>query len=314
MRFVVGSKAMQATWPITAAWMRWREGGGARPREIARIGARAGTAPGPGVEKEGTGATAWQLGLDALGLVSDWIGEGGETVRTLVRNVIYQSPRLTRLEFLRRDTRISLGLVLAEQEAAAPESTFFLYQGRAYSYAEANRRVDAVVRGLLSIGVRQGMHVGVYMRSRPSALALASAVSRLGAVTVLLRPGGDLESEAALGEVEVLIADPEHGERARALTGRTVYVLGGGGGPRTLPPGLVDMEAIDPNRVAVPEWYDPNPGRSEDVAFILFSGRDQQLHTNRITNRRWALSALGAASAVALTSSDTVYCLSLIHI
>ena len=85
---------------------------------------------------------------------------------------------------MRRDTRIGLGLALAEQAAYGnPDGTFFLYEGRAFPYSQANRRVDAVVRGLLSIGVRQGEHVGIYMNSRPSALAFAAAVSRVGAVS-----------------------------------------------------------------------------------------------------------------------------------
>ena len=53
--------------------------------------------------------------------------------------------------------------------------------------------------GLISIGVRQGEHVGVLMGTRPSALALVAALSRLGAVSVLLRPDGDTAREAALG-------------------------------------------------------------------------------------------------------------------
>ncbi len=87
-----------------------------------------------------------------------------------------------------------------------------------------------------------------------------------------------------------------------------MYVLGGGAGPRTLPAGVVDMEEIDPDRVALPEWYEPDPGRAEEVAFIIFSGPGAETRANRITNRRWALSAFGTASAVAMTSNDTVYC------
>ena len=39
------------------------------------------------------------------------------------------------------------------------------------------------------------------MGARPSALALAVAISRLGAVSVLLRPDGDVAREARLGQV-----------------------------------------------------------------------------------------------------------------
>lgn len=304
---VVGTKAMKATWPTTAAWIKWQSSGAPKPKEVVKMGTGASASPIE-EEAEGAGATALKLGVDALGLVADWIGDSSETVRGLVRNIVNQSPRLTRLEYLRRDTRISFAQALSEQVTNAPENTFFMYQGRAYSYADANRRVDAVVRGLLSMGVRQGTHVGVYMKSRPSAVAVACAANRLGAITVFLRPEGELEREIELAEVEVLIADPEHAEAARAATGRTVYVLGGGGGARELPRGTVDMEAIDPARIVVPDWYEPNPGRAGDIAFVLFSGRGKQLRLNRITNRRWALSALGTASAVALSATDTVYC------
>jgi len=253
------------------------------------------------------GEVAVGLGRDLVGALGEAFGDGAQALSTLARNVAYQLPRLARLSGVRRDTRIGMGLTLAEQAASAPDSTFFLFAGRAQSYAAANRRVDAVVRGLIHIGVRQGEHVGVYMNSRPSALALTTAINRLGAVAVLLRPDGDLGREVALGEVEHLIADPDHAVHARKVLGRTVYVLGGGGKPRTLPAGLSDMERIDPDKVGVPEWYEPSPGRSEDVAFVLFSGRGEGTRANRITNRRWALSAFGTASSAAMTSSDTVY-------
>ena len=75
----------------------------------------------------------------------------------------------------------------------------FLFEDRAHSAQEVNERIDNVVRGLISIGVRQGEHVGVLMGSRPSALALVAALSRLGAVAVLLRPDGNTAREAIAG-------------------------------------------------------------------------------------------------------------------
>lgn len=164
-----------------------------------------------------------------------------------------------------------------------------------------------MVRGLLAIGVRQGEHVGVLMQTRPSALTAVVALNRLGAVAVLMRPDGDPEREAELGKLDRVIADPQHGARIADQTGRQVYVLGGGGGPRELPPGLIDMEAIDPDQVRPPAWYRPNPGRAGDLAFILFTGSGERTHANRITNSRWALSAFGTASSAALSAGDTVY-------
>ena len=185
---------------------------------------------------------------------------------------------------------------------------FFLYEDRAYEAGEVGERVDNVVRGLLSIGVRQGQHVGVLMSARPSALAAVAAINRIGAVAVLLRPDGDLRREAALGQIERTVADPERAGLAAGLGGVETFVLGGGGGPRDL--GIAratDMEQIDPSAVTVPDWYRPNPGRAGDLAFIVFSGEGEYTRTSRITNRRWAQSAFGTASAAALGPADTVY-------
>ena len=108
-------------------------------------------------------------------------------------------------------------MLVQERRRRAPDDTFFLFEDRAYTAEQTNERIDNVVRGLISIGVRQGEHVGVLMGTRPSALALAVAINRLGAVSVLLRPDGDVAREAKLGQVERIIADPErapHGRRA----------------------------------------------------------------------------------------------------
>ena len=73
------------------------------------------------------------------------------------------------------------------------------------------------------------------------------------------------------------------------------------------------MERIDPDRVELPAWYRPNPGRASDLAFVLFTGEGERTRANRITNGRWALSAFATASAAALSAADTVYAVTPIH-
>lgn len=327
MGLVVGSRALEQTWPTVAQWVLWREGRAVRPDlvEPLRSGDRS-TGRERGGAKSGRKQTAKRarrrgeagsggfleaagaVGRDALALLVDAAGEGAEAAFSLGSNLTRQLPRLVRLEVLRRDTRIGLALTLAEQARNNPDDTFFLYEGRAHRFADADRRVDAIVRGLLHVGVRTGDAVGVLMRTRPTALALVTALSRLGAVAVLLRPEGDLAAEIRLGGVEHVVADPEYAEAAAKVWDGRVLVLGGINAPgRTLPAAAFDMETIDPDKVMVPAWYAPSPGRAEDVAFVFFAGEGEGLRANRITNRRWALSAYGTASAAALTSADTVY-------
>jgi putative long chain acyl-CoA synthase len=195
-----------------------------------------------------------------------------------------------------------------ERRRKARGEIFFLFEDRAYSAGEINERIDNVVRGLISIGVRRGEHVGVLMGTRPSALALLAAISRIGAVSVLLRPDGDVAREAALGQAKRIIADPERASLAAGLGDVRTFALGGGGGPRDLGvPLTTDMEQIDPDTVSLPKWYRPDPGRASDLAFILFTGEGENTRMSRITNGRWAMSAFGTASSAALSEGDTLY-------
>jgi putative long chain acyl-CoA synthase len=92
-----------------------------------------------------------------------------------------------------------------------------------------------------------------------------------------------------------------------------VLALGGGGRARRLPAGVVDLEQIDPDAVVLPKWYRANAGRARDAAFIVFTGTGERTRADRITNGRWAQSALGAASAAKLTAADTVYSVNPLH-
>ncbi|WP_329519705.1 AMP-binding protein [Spirillospora sp. NBC_01491] len=306
---VVGGLAVTQTWPAVAAWAAWRDGRGELPGIVHRVdGDEEAAAPAlPG------GAAGYGLQL-AMGVGSSAARSAAETAaravrgsRQLTREATLNLPRLARLERIHADTRMSLGLLLDEQARRAPGDVFFLYQGRAHTHAAAERRIDAIVRGLIHVGVRQGDAVGVLMGTRPTALALVAALSRLGAVAVLLRPDGDLAREAELGRIGRVIADPEHAARASRLDGVPGHLLGGGGATRELGLPLMDMERIDPARVEPPGWFRPNPGRAGDLAFVLFTGDGERLRASRITNRRWALSAFGTASSAALSPADTVF-------
>jgi putative long chain acyl-CoA synthase len=307
---VVGTVATQVTWPTVAGWTSWRAGEGPLPENVTPLSDEIGSElreqvrgrVGYGAElAAGVGAG---MARSALGTAS----RAARGFRELAREAAGQLPRLVRLEQMQPGTRISLGLLVEERRRRTPDEVLFLFEDRAYTAKDVGDRIDNVVRGLISIGVRQGEHVGVLMSTRPSALAATVALSRLGAVSVLLRPDGDVAREARLGQVERIIADPEHAPLPAELEGVSTYVLGGGGGPRDLGlPLTTDLEQIDPQAVELPRWYRPDPGRAGEVAFIVFTGEGERTRMSRITNRRWALSAFGTASSAALSENDTVY-------
>jgi putative long chain acyl-CoA synthase len=324
---VVGSTALTVTWPGVVAWMRG---------EIPPTAIDAHTVQPPTEEShddiDDDDDSPLDLAKDLVEKTAaaalDRVEELSEDLGAYLDNARWQLPRLHRLRNIDDDTRISLGKACADQAARIGDRTFFLWRGRAFTYAEANRRVDAIVRGLLACGIKVGARVGVMMKSRPSHLSLVAAINRLGAVAVLLSP--DTTNEVLpraldLGEVEVLIVDPETAARVRAVTSIKVMVLGGVGEQgelppgmerpkRVIPPGVIDMETIDPDTVTPPAWYKPDAGRARDLAMVFVtSGKYEPPRAVRITNRRWAFSALGAAAAATLTTRDTVYCCLPLH-
>lgn len=309
---VVGSTADSRSWPGVAAWARWRAGG-ELPADIV---------PADEVEHKpmsstGAGATtliqAAEFGLGA-GLMA-W-GGAKQTfglARGLISEAPAQLPRLARIGQLHPDSRMSLGLLLDEQARRDRQSISFLFGDRAYRHHDVKTRVDNVVKGLISVGIHHGDRVGVLMDTRPSAFTVVAALSRLGATAVLLRPDGDLKREADLGQISWVVSDPEHLDGVAQVSGVTWCVLGGGGEHRELDNRIVDMERIDPDKVELPAWFSANPHVAGDLAFVLFTGAGEQLRPIEITNWRWALSALGTASAAALRPGDTVYSTTPLH-
>ncbi len=232
-----------------------------------------------------------------------------ETVRTL--------PRLARLGQINDHTRISLGRIMSEQARGRPDGEFLLFDGRVHTYEAVDRRINNVVRGLIEVGVRQGAHVGVLMETRPSALVAIAALSRLGAVAVLMPPDADLAERGPprrrypTSSPTRPISTPPAGSHARAGARRRREPRPASG--RKGDADVIDMEKINPDVVELPGWYRPNPGYAQDLAYVAFATVGGELVARQITNFRWALSAFGTASAANLGRGDTVYRLTPLH-
>ena len=253
---VVGSRSTEVTWPAVLKWLAWCGGRGPIPRSATLLEQRTvkPESQTPADDLRAAAALAWDLGVNVLGSAAQGFADRIGILGRLARNVAPQLPRLSRLAEIRSGTHVSPGLSLCERADESPDDTFFLFEGRAYTYHAADVRIDNIVCGLLACGVRHGQHVGLLMETRPSAVAASVALSRLGAVAVLLRPDFSLANQLEVAPVEHLLCDPERAEAARDVFDRDVLVLGGGGDPRSLATGLVDMEAIDPDTVELPEW------------------------------------------------------------
>ncbi|MGB8386352.1 AMP-binding protein, partial [Mycobacterium sp.] len=320
---VVGSKAAEQSWPTVAEWVRWLSTGGDKPDSIDLMADQPAERTDSGVAlssrlAHGIGEAseaALALARGAAGAVVT----ANKSMRTLAVETYRTLPRLMRLGQLNDHTRISLGRIIDEQAHEAPQGEFLLFDGRVHTYEAVNRRVNNVVRGLIEVGVRQGDRVGVLMETRPSAFVAIAALSRLGAVAVVMRPDADVAASVRLGGVTEVLTDPTNLEAVlasgRQTTGQVLVLGGGESRDLHLPEDadVIDMEQIDPDAVELPAWYRPNPGLARDLAFIAFSAAGGELVAKQITNYRWAVSAFGTASTASLDRRDTVYCLTPLH-
>ena len=263
---VVGSKAATQTWPTVAQWIKSIDGDADLPEGVAPMALQPAARSESGVplaSRVAHGATAaGEMAFTFARSAADAVVAANKSARALAIETVRTLPRLARLGQINDHTRISLGRIMSEQARDLPNGEALLFDGRVHTYEAVDRRVNNVVRGLIEVGVRQGAHVGVLMETRPSALVAIAALSRLGAVAVLMPPDADLATVVRLGAVSDVIADPSNLDAARGLATRVLVLGGGESRDLHLPDdaAVVDMEKIDPDEVDLPGWYRPNPG------------------------------------------------------
>jgi fatty-acyl-CoA synthase len=80
----------------------------------------------------------------------------------------------------------TLGGVLEGQVARQPDREFMVYPDRnlRFTYAEFDRRVNALAKGLLAIGLKKGDHLGIWATNVPDWLTLFFATAKIGVVAV----------------------------------------------------------------------------------------------------------------------------------
>lgn len=83
-------------------------------------------------------------------------------------------------------TESTIGEFFEEQVRKDPDRDFIVYPDRnlRFSYQEFNDRVDDLAKGLLSIGITKGDHVGIWARNVPDWLTFLFATAKIGAVLV----------------------------------------------------------------------------------------------------------------------------------
>lgn len=322
---VVGTRAKRDVYPRVNDWIHALSQAQSPPppppsdRAVSRSDVDSGAASGAlGPVLQTVARTLWLQ-----------LGRAGLSVSGTARWSRWQVPHLAKLGRFWDRAPLSLGRLLDEQARALPNQTFLLWEDRAYTYAEANQRVTRIAAALHHAGIRPEQPIGLMMDNHPDCLTALAAVSRLGAVAVLLNPalrGAALAHAIQITAVrDVIVAAPSYTHpdllgsttgdaAASALRLRRLFLGSPNLAPTaapTLAAGDVDLERLD---ATWPNSLRRNPARASEVACLMFtSGTTGKPKAARITNRRFLFAATAASAGCALTPTDTVYCCLPLH-
>lgn len=304
---VVGSKAMTEVWPTVIDWITWRAGLGPAVPELTCVSA----APVDDAEGPMTSSPVrplYDLATEIVDGLWTKLGDASLELTSVVDTMRWQLPRLARLRQLADDEPLSISQALQEQAHAIPERTFLLWRARAYTYAQADARVNQVARALLKRGVTPGTRVALWMSHPGRLLTLATAINRIGAVAAICPAQWEVERlimQLEPLEPKLLICDAARLSRAPALEGAELVSYDR---PLEVDSDIWDLEAATLAASSAP-LSQAHEGLGGELALVLWSaGTTGEPKAARMTNRRWVMAALGAAAASQLTTRDTVYC------
>ena len=80
----------------------------------------------------------------------------------------------------------TLGQWLEHWAETTPDKEYLVYSDRdlRFTWKEFNERVDRMAKGMLSIGIEHGTHVGIWATNVPDWLTFLYAAAKIGAVAV----------------------------------------------------------------------------------------------------------------------------------
>jgi len=202
---------------------------------------------------------------------------------------------------IRPDDKASVGLYFQRAAAQVPNRVFLRFEGREYTYGEANSEVNRFASVLAQRGAVRGDVVGVLMTNRPETLFVVLATVKLGATVGLLnhhqRDQVLAHSFGLLGSVVNVI-----GEECREALDSL---------PEPPANPLLTAELTELARTASAA----NPPACDEVrarerAFLIFtSGTTGLPKASVMTHLRWSKSMSGLGGlGIRLRGDDTLYC------
>ncbi|MEV6431219.1 long-chain-acyl-CoA synthetase [Nocardia sp. NPDC051463] len=202
---------------------------------------------------------------------------------------------------IRPDDKSSVGLYFQRNAHRHPDRPFLRFEGKTFSYRDANAQVNRYANVLAQRGVRRGDVVGVLMTNRPETLFVVLATVKLGATVGLLNHHQrDTVLAHSFGLLDSVL-NVVGAECAAALD--------------SLPEPLADVLDAQELHAAseVADATDPPSCAqitAKERAFLIFtSGTTGLPKASVMTHLRWTKSMAGLGGlGIRLRDTDTLYC------
>lgn len=197
--------------------------------------------------------------------------------------------------------RASIGLYFQRGAARHPDRPFLRFEGREYTWGEANSEVNRYAHVLAARGVKRGDVVGILMTNRPETLFTVLATVKLGATAGQLNNNqrdAVLQHSFGLLNSVLDVVGEECAEAFETLTEPRPAVLWS----EEL---HTAARAADASNPAVTEQI-----TARERAYLIFtSGTTGLPKASVMTHLRWTKSMAGIGGlGVRLEGSDTLYC------
>ncbi|APA95982.1 long-chain-acyl-CoA synthetase [Nocardia seriolae] len=197
--------------------------------------------------------------------------------------------------------RASIGLFFQRGAAQHPDRPFLRFEGRQYTWGEANSEVNRYANVLAAHGVGRGDVVGILMANRPEALFTVLATVKLGATAGLLNHNQrDVVLQHSFGLLNSVldVIGEECADALETLTQARPAVLWS----EQL---AAQARIVDASNPAVTEQI-----TAGERAYLIFtSGTTGLPKASVMTHQRWTKSMAGIGGlGVRLNGRDTLYC------
>jgi fatty-acyl-CoA synthase len=211
------------------------------------------------------------------------------------------------------DSEFMLGDFIEQQVDLHAQKPFIVFEGHETSYAEFDARANQFAHWGLSVGLRPGDSVALFMGNRPDYIAFWAGMSKIAVRTALINynlAGPGLAHCISVASARVLVMEPDlspayEAARAELKLDLGVWTLGPGAAPagaNPLEPVLPSMSSSRPDRS-----HRAGLKVTEIALYIYTSGTTGLPKAAKITNMRAQGLMKVFVPAVGVTDEDRIF-------